>query len=341
MDKKIVKDYLLTLNEIFTKEKANVLKYRKQRGLQSLKARERYRVAEYPPLVQLGISNVCNLKCPQCYYPLFMKKPGFSPIFMRMNLLKKIVDEVAEFPSNTMLRFLGRGESLIHPHIREILQYTKLKIKGPVALITNGHLLDEKNAYIILKTGIDVIDISLDALTARTYAKVRGENFDLTVENVKNLVILRNKGKYRTKIMVSFLIQPENYFEAKEFRKVWTPIVDKVIFRKYHTYGGKIKEKPHMLEKRYPCAALWNRVNINESGKITLCYVDWDESSVLADLRKSGATILKTWRTAYEEARKGHLSGKYPDLCSKCKTGWQAAHWKLSYEQAVSMLIDR
>lgn len=94
-----------------------------------------------------------------------------------------------------------------------------------------------------------------------------------------------------------------------------------------------------MQEPRHPCAALWNRVNINESGKITLCYVDWDESTVLADLKKKGISIIETWRNVYDVFRKQHVEGKYPKLCANCKTGWQAAHWGLSYERAIEMVL--
>ena len=114
-------------------------------------------------------------------------------------------------------------------------------------------------------------------------------------------------------------------------------LVDKVIFRKYHSYAGRINEKPGIEENRYPCAALWRMVNINEAGEITLCYVDWDETHILADLNQAEATILGTWRSAYNEPRNGHIKGKYPDLCRECKTGWEAAHWALSYEQAIQI----
>ena len=65
--------------------------------------------------------------------------------------------------------------------------------------------------------------------------------------------------------------------------------------------------------------------------------MDWDETYILADLNQAETTILGTWRSAYNEPRNGHIKGKYPDLCRECKTGWEAAHWVLSYERAITI----
>ncbi len=259
---------------------------------------------------------------------------------MESGIYEKILEEVGSFPETTMLRYLGRGESLTHPNIIQMVGEAKRVIKGKVALITNGLLMNSQKAESLLETGIDVVDFSVDATTPETYTLVRGNRFDVLTANLQNFINLRNKGGYRTRIMASFLIQPENYQEAEEFKSIWEDKVDKVIFRRYHSYAGKIQEKACVPEERHACAALWNRVNINESGKITLCYIDWDETSVIADLNSPETTILKTWQNAYSEARAGHLSGDLPPLCASCLTGWQAAHWQLSYERAVDMVTQ-
>lgn len=296
---------------------------------------------KFPPLIQIGISTKCNLQCPQCYHPVYSKKNGYKVEFMDFNIYKKIIDEIEEFPPETILRFLGRGESLMHPQVIKMLRYARLKLKSPIALITNGHLLSASKAISLFRTKIDVIDISIDAVSPETYKKVRSGDYFNLIKKIDRFIGLREKGKFPTKIMVSFLIQPENYFEAEDFKKIWTKKVDKVIFRKYHTYGGKIKEKFCVPEPRHPCAALWNRININESGKITLCYIDWNESTVLSDLNEDGVSIIDTWRKKYARFRAQHISAKYPALCKNCKTGWQAAHWGLSYEKAIEMVINK
>ncbi len=294
---------------------------------------------DFPAIVQVGPTTVCNLQCPQCYHPLMRLKDSYHPLHMDTSLFERIVDETRTFPPDTILRFLGRGEPLMHPDIFNMIQYATDKLQGPVSLISNGHLLTEKNSEQLLATGVDVVDISVDATTPETYSTVRGRNFEELEGNIRRLVNIRDRMGAKTKILVSFLIQPCNYNEAVDFRQKWNDVADKVIFRKYHSYGGRIAEQPGHNQQRYPCVALWTRVNINESGKITLCYVDWDETHVLADLNDKDVTILRTWRTAYDDLRSAHLNADYPDLCRNCITGWEAAHWVLSYEKAINIAL--
>lgn len=234
-------EYIRVINKIFNREKRNAsVEYNKNA---SSDFEDRFRPPDYPPLVQVGISAICNLQCPECYHRIYSKKSEYNPVLMDFGVFKKIVDEMENFPSSIILRFLGRGESLMHPQLEEMISYAKSKLPGPVALITNGQLLSGDRINSLLMTKIDVIDISIDALTAKTYSRVRSGNYNDLVQKVNKLIYFRNKEKYPTKIMVSFLVQPENYFEAEGFRKTWNKKVDKVIFRKYHTYGGKIPEK--------------------------------------------------------------------------------------------------
>jgi len=298
--------------------------------------REKLSKPYYPSLIQVGISNVCNLNCKQCYYPIYSNSPSYRRHFMSEDVLERIVTEIKTFPNEPILRFLGRGESLLHPKLTDMIKYAKANTSGKIVLITNGHLLNENCIGNLLESGVDAIDISLDAITQKSYEKIRSGSLSLVENNLRQLIQMRNFGNYKTKIITSFLIQPENYFEAKEFRLKWTGVVDKPIFRSYHSYGGKITEKISLEDTRYPCAALWTRVNINEMGKITLCYIDWNETAVLGDLNENGASILGIWKTAYDQYRKMHIEGNYPKLCANCNTGWQAAHWNLNYETLIN-----
>lgn len=332
-------EFFKTLTSIFDEEKK--LAFTKKQCLPDFQHPSPENLPDYqfPPLVQIGITNVCNLQCKECYYPLYSKKPDFQPFFMKMKLFEKIINEVKNFPYSTIIRFLGKGESLMHPRFIEMIAYAKQHLPHRLACITNGTLLDQKTAKKLLKTNIDVVDISLDAFTAETYTRVRSsaELFPKLIQKVENLIKLRDQNQFKTKIMVSFLIQPENYHEVWDFKKYWQPKVDKILYRKYHTYGGKINKKPTPYAQRIPCAALWTRININEKGLITLCYVDWDDQYILADLNNPKVTILRTWQTAFNQPRKSHLEGKFEGLCKNCE-GWQTAHWFLSYERAINLL---
>lgn len=290
----------------------------------------------FPPMVQVGISNLCDLSCGQCYHKAYKKKKGYCPVFMKQTVFRKVVDETASFPTDTVFRFLGKGESLLHPELIEMLAYARNTLAQPIAFITNGIRLDQEMGIKLLATGVDVIDVSIDAFSRDVYGMVRSNSnwFPLLVENVETLIDQRNKGGFKTRIFVSFLIQPENYLELDQFEAFWENKADKILFRKYHTYGGLIGKKPTPYRERTPCAALWGRINVNERGRITRCFVDWNDTDILADIRK--VSLLEAWRSsAYAEIRKQHLKAVYSGICANCE-GWQSAHWNLSYEKAVN-----
>ncbi|MFO7807550.1 MAG: radical SAM protein [Candidatus Moraniibacteriota bacterium] len=296
-----------------------------------------------PGMVQVGLTNVCDLACGQCYHRLLKKKRGYSPIFMKFEILKRIINETATLSGTKALRFLGKGESLLHPNLIDIVSYAKANLEIPIVLISNGVKLNGETTRKLLETGVDVLDISLDANTAKTYGIVRSHPniFATLTRNVERLIEIRNQEGFGTKIFVSFLVQPENYHEANAFKSRWQKKVDKILWRKYHTYGGKLDCKPIPHKKRIPCAALWSRLNINERGLITRCFVDWDDEHVLADFNDLATTLLKTWQgIEFEHVRQQHLEGKFCGVCKKCE-GWTTAHWNISYEKALEMTGEK
>ncbi|MDD3607535.1 MAG: radical SAM protein [Candidatus Moranbacteria bacterium] len=306
-------------------------------------SKENLKTDEFPAMVQVGVSNLCNLSCAECYHRVYKKRPGYKPTFMSMKIFEKVIHEMASFPSNSVLRFLGKGESLLHPNIIEMVMCAKNKIASPVALITNGISLNRKMSVSMLGTGIDVLDISMDAFTSGTYGTVRSnpELFNMLVDNVNYLVALRDAGGFQTKVFVSFLMQPENFEERVRFEKYWSGRVDKILYRKYHTYGGKICQKPTLQRDRIPCAALWNRINVNERGLVTRCFVDWDDQYIIGDLNAKDLSLLKIWTgESFKNVRKEHQDGMYTGLCEKCE-GWQTAHWNISYEKAIEMSFKK
>ena len=63
-----------------------------------------------------------------------------------------------------------------------------------------------------------MIDISLDAHTNETYQKIRIGDLNITSNNVLKLIELNEKSNYKTKIVVSFIEQPQNSNEIEDFK---------------------------------------------------------------------------------------------------------------------------
>lgn len=299
-------------------------------GFDSAKARK------FPPMVQLTITNVCNMACNHCPHPVYRKKNSFKPSFMEMEIYREIIDEIAMYDSS--LRIFGWGEPLIHPQLIEMIEYAKYQNIEMTNLITNGLALNEELSLGLVEAGLDVLEISLDAFTPKTYEKIRGSarDFDRIVRNVHRYIELRDELNGHTFIAVSIIKQPKALDEVIPFKDYWSEIVDDVIIRTFHDFMGYAQDREKIeLPKRYPCRCLWSRFNINSEGLITLCFNDWDKKSVLGNMNDPKTTIEKIWKSKdYKDYRRSHLENKPKGICANCKN-WIGASWELPYEVLI------
>lgn len=296
---------------------------------------------EFPILVQLALMHyICNSKCKKCPVGLVNRgemgqdrKGEFDPkkrVFLSFDLFRKISDEMAKHP-RSILRFHGRGEPLLHPDYIKMIAYAKRVGVGTVTSFTNAILLDLKKSEAILNAGLDLLELSIDAYSEQLYQNFRGTNyFRQVIQNAENFIDARNRrgNKTRTRVIVSAVDCPEFQLEKENFRKFWSERADMVIFRPYHTYGGRLgKIENYRVSEPVPCAQLWTRFSINPWGKINACFNDWGDEEIVGDLNKPGATIASIWRSRkFEANRKSSLEkGSTLKCCQNClatKASW-------------------
>jgi hypothetical protein len=297
------------------------------------------REANFPPLVQLALMHyICNSRCKKCPVGLYERgeigqdnSGEFDPkkrTFFPMNIFTKIADEIGNYPWS-ILRFHGRGEPLLHPNYIEMIEYAKKAGVGTVTSFTNAILLDEKKTEQILNSGLDLLELSIDAYTEDLYRTFRGTNyFKQVVKNAENFIRARNERgkKTETKVIVSAVDCPEFQPEKQAFKEYWSTKADEVIFRPYHTYGGRL---PTIVNYQsnivVPCSQLWTRFSVNPWGKVNACFNDWADLEIVGDLNKS--TIAQIWRgNIFEAIREKNLKANSSlTCCSNClasKSGW-------------------
>lgn len=172
----------------------------------------------------------CNFKCLFCleHSPFDLECP--SPylkgdkfwerdyLFDRLdaNLFRKVINDAYDLRLRRV-GLSGGGEPLMHPDFIMMCGY--IKSKGMMCSIsTNAELLTNEIAKSLVDLGVDRINISLNAASAKTHMQIHNINRDvfLTIlENLKFLLLYKKRNnQIKPVLKLSYVICKLNYFEV-------------------------------------------------------------------------------------------------------------------------------
>ncbi len=92
---------------------------------------------DFPAMVVISVTNVCNQKCIHCESPAYMARDDFKGIFMDWDLYCKIADETGHFPG-TVFNFGTDGEPFLHKRLIDMFRYARERGVYPINVTTNG-----------------------------------------------------------------------------------------------------------------------------------------------------------------------------------------------------------
>jgi MoaA/NifB/PqqE/SkfB family radical SAM enzyme len=285
----------------------------------------------------MDITEVCNLECIHCPHPDFKQSEHYAARYLDPDLNSKMVDEVSRHGQGLTqyIRYASNGEPLVHPRAYDMIDEAVRGSGVYVTLTTNGTIMDETRTTRLLDAGVHMIDISIDAFRPETYARIR-RNGKLAVTSANVLRLLRwvRESRAATKVVVSFVEQPDNAHEAADFEKFWADQgADAVVIRRRHSASGAIVEIADLRRAsiattpRRACLYPWERVGITAGGDLAFCPSDWVHGSRVADYRTT--TIRETWQGEfYTRLRHAHVTNDYTHhaFCGQCPD-WEGTRW--------------
>lgn len=197
-----------------------------------------------PRSMGIGVCNDCNIKCLYCFEhsPLRIehgKEAGhiYFTAKMKEEAYRRLVDELSDL-GNTVIRFVGRGESFMHPGFLDMCAYA-IK-KGQICdITTNGSLINKEQAKAIVDLGIRKLDISIGAGFAQTYQKITcADNgiFEGILDIIRIITEYRkSKNTNNPYILITNVLCSMNYTEIFEMLKKGAAAgVDAVGFHKMY-----------------------------------------------------------------------------------------------------------
>lgn len=152
------------------------------------------------------LSNNCNLCCRMCGY----WQDGFDEQrFMSFGLFKKIIDVLG--PNADAIRLNGRGESTIHPHFSEMLDYTKSKLPDAnITLFTNLSFNNERIIKQFIRHNIQLF-FSIDSPDRDELEDIRlGCDYDVIMNNMRALSMMEKIP------FIVFTLQENNLHRIKD-----------------------------------------------------------------------------------------------------------------------------
>lgn len=276
------------------------------------------KISDYPPLVQIEPSSICNFRCVFCFETdkTFTDKKSGHMGTMKLELFKKIIDEIEG--KVQFVTLASRGEPLVSKEINEMIKYTSGKFLN-LKINTNASLLTEEKIHAILSSNVKTMVFSADAADSDLYKKLRvNGSLEKTIANIKKFKEIHNKHYTNNKIITrvsGVKFSKEQNFE--EMKNLWGDLVDQVAFVDYNPWENSYEKKPNGLST--PCSDLWRRMFIWWDGKINPCDVDYKSKLSVGNVMNK--KIDNLWNSDfYNNLRKKHLENKRQSIspCNSC-----------------------
>ena len=288
-------------NELLKNFKDKYEKYRNN-WVNSLKVKNKTK----PLSVDIEIAAICDLACPHCSRE-FLVTPDKV---INFKLYKSIIDQAVKLDVPSV-KLIWRGEPLLHPKVKELIQYAKESGIIEVIINTNGTNLDEKKENELIDSGLDQLIYSFDGGTKKTYEKMRPgrfkkNNFEDVYNNIKNFDKIKKNKKSKFPITkIQMIMTKDTRNEVEDFYSLFNDIVDDVTITQYNERGGNINDldektknkitsylkenklpltTPYMVDidnnifvslKRKPCEQIYQRLMVTYSGRVGMCCHDW------------------------------------------------------------------
>lgn len=242
---------------------------------------------EKPIELIIESTNKCNLSCIMC--PREKMKSPITDIDFK--LFKKAIDETRG--NLELVDFSFRGEPLLAQNIFEMIAYAKSN-NLKTYLQTNATLLDDDKSQKLLKSGLDLLTISLDAQTTETYSKIRkGINFNTVIKNIETFINYKKITKNNTFVILQIIPLKENYHEIDSFLRYWKnkSQVNIARVKPFSSRAGLINNSLYINKKRIArktsnkrCSRIWRSLTICSNGDVLPCCYDITGKYILGNL---------------------------------------------------------
>lgn len=279
-----------------------------------------------PKAVVLDLYPGCNKVCGKCQFhssasPHRKHLASRSP--MPLEVALRLVREAAAIEPKPMLGLTFSGEPLLYPHLEEVIREAK-RLGMVVSTFTNGLLLDESTARMLIELGMDSVTVSIDAADPETYSRLQPPgDLDKVRRSVDRLLELR--GEATTPVVgVHFVMDRDNLDQFGPYLTYWKDRVDYVSRALRQDQFGScnpILPTFSALGARRPCWAAWTCLYVRGDGSVSFC--GFDIGADTSGLSVNDRSFLDCWRSEeFRYWREAQMSNDFKVLYCRACPGW-------------------
>ena len=239
---------------------------------------------EKPWIINVELTNACNLECIFCDHPIFKKNMKIKE--MDDQLLIRVLTDVKE-KRIYELGLVGLGEPTLDRNLKRHLEIINNYADNFERISFNSNLvsLKKEQAEILSESRVNAYTFSVNASNRNFYLNLTGKDkFNHIIENLKTFINILNAKKRKPRVDIQIFESGQNnlqeikalFPEADDlgvnffYRKVYNkPVIQdkKINLVNAHTPNEKL---------RYPCWDMYTRIYIDVEGNLYPCTIGND-----------------------------------------------------------------
>ncbi len=231
-------------------------------------------VSDYPIQLDFELNYSCNFRCPMCTWSEESTEGMGKDTWFSFDVFKEVIDDGVP-KGLKVVRMNYINEPLIRPDICKFIKYAREAGVLDIYFSTNGSLLNNSISRKLIESGLTRLQVSLDAITEKTYQTIRVSKFSLAEvsQKIHKFIKIRNQ-EYESElptVRVNFVKTDLNASELKDFISYWGGAVDSIGIQDLVNIIKPNKDEKISSVKSFKCSQPFNHLAVRYNGQILPC----------------------------------------------------------------------
>ena len=220
----------------------------------------------FPRVIQVETTNICNHGCVFCAYTK-MERPKRH---IDKEMFIKIIKDCYDLGSREIGLFSG-AEPMTCKWLDEYVKICK-EIGYTYSYISSNGALGNTDKYLkVINAGLDSIKFSVNGGNREIYKKIHGkDDFEKVINNIKAINKFRKENKKKLWLGISFVATDVSRNSFEELKKIIEEDVDEIIMYEANNQSGQVDAFP-IEENRKDCSLPFAKAHFTAEGYMRAC----------------------------------------------------------------------